>query len=78
LFAAVLIHTADLYCVRVGDAGTAPALNTVVVPGVSALIVYTPAPIFTTVNAVPIGNATDASVGILNATAVALFINSNT
>ena len=76
--AAVLMQAADLYCATVGDAGVPPALNTVVVPGVTALIVQVPTPIFNIVNAVPIGNATEASVGILNAIAVALFIISNT
>jgi hypothetical protein len=52
-FAAVLIQAADLYCPRVGDAATAPALNTVVVPDVTALIVQTPTPIFNTVITVP-------------------------
>ena len=42
----VLIQAADLYCPNVGDAAVAPALNTVVVPGVTALIVSVPAPIF--------------------------------
>ncbi len=44
--AAVLIQAADLYCARVGDAAVAPALNTVVVPGVTALIVQVPVPMF--------------------------------
>jgi len=35
----VLMHAADLYCERVGDAATAPALRTVVVPEVTAEIV---------------------------------------
>jgi hypothetical protein len=72
------MQTAVLYCARVGDAAVAPADNTVVVPGVTALIVQLPAPILSIVIAVPIGNATDALVGILNAIAVALFIISNT
>jgi hypothetical protein len=75
---AVLIHTADLYCAMVGEAAVAPAERIVVVPGVTALIVQIPAPIFNIVNAVPIGKATDALVGILNAIAVALFIKLNT
>jgi hypothetical protein len=53
------------------------ALSTVVVPGVTAEIVVTPTPIDSTVSTVPIGYATAAFVGILNATAVALFITNN-
>ena len=45
MLAAVLIHTALLYWDKVGDAGTAPPLNTVVVPEVTALIVQVPAAI---------------------------------
>jgi hypothetical protein len=70
----VLIQAADLYWLNVGDAATAPALSTVVVPGVTALIVVTPTPIDKTVKTVPIGNAVVALVGILKAMAVALFI----
>jgi hypothetical protein len=73
-----LIHAADLYCARVGDAAVAPADKTVVVPEVVALIVQVPAPIFNTVMQVPIGNATDAFVGILKAFADALDIVTNT
>jgi hypothetical protein len=58
----------------VGDALTEPALATVVVPGVTAEIVVVPAPMETTVRTVPIGKFVVASVGILNAMAVALFI----
>jgi hypothetical protein len=64
----VLIHAADLYCSRVGLAATEAALSTVVVPGVTAEIVVTPTPIDSTVSTVPIGYATAAFVGILNAT----------
>jgi hypothetical protein len=74
----VLIQAADLYCARVGDAAVAPADSTVVVPLVVADIVQVPAPIFNTVMQVPIGNATDALVGILKALAEALFIVTNT
>jgi hypothetical protein len=38
-FAAVLIQAADLCCANVGSATTVPALTTVVVPDVTALIV---------------------------------------
>jgi hypothetical protein len=68
------MQAADLYCANVGDAATPPALNTVVVPGVTAEIVQVPTPMFSTVNTVPIGNAVVAFVGNLNAIAVALFI----
>jgi hypothetical protein len=73
----VLIQAADLYCSKVGDAAVAPALSTVVVPGVTAEIVQVPTPIDNTVKTVPIGYATAAFVGILNATAVALFMINN-
>ena len=59
-------------------AGEKAALRTVVVPGVTAEIVQTPTPILRTVITVPIGNATDALVGIWKAIAVALFIISRT
>jgi hypothetical protein len=72
------MQAADLYCARVGDAATAPALRTVVVPDVTAEIVQVPAPMLRTVITVPIGNATEALVGILKAIAVALFITSST
>jgi hypothetical protein len=75
--AAVLIQAADLYCARVGDAAVEPALNTVVVPGVAALIVQVPTPIFNTVITVPTAKLYVASVGNLNAIAVALFICTN-
>lgn len=71
---AVLMQAAVLYWASVGDAAVAPADRTVVVPEVTALIVQEPAPLFNTVMTVPVGKATDALVGILNAIAVALFI----
>jgi hypothetical protein len=74
VLAAVLIQAADLYCARVGEAAVAPELKTVVVPGVVAEIVQVPTPMFRTVITVPISNATEASVGILKAIAVALFM----
>jgi hypothetical protein len=49
--------TAVLYWATVGEADTAPALVTVVVPGVTALIVNNPAPVLRIVIAVPVGNA---------------------
>ena len=70
----VLIHAADLYCAKVGDAAVPPALSTVVVPGVTAEIVHVPTPIDSTVRTVPIGKAVVALVGNLKAIAVALFI----
>jgi hypothetical protein len=77
LFALIFMQAADLYCPSVGDALVVPALATVVVPGVTAEIVHVPTPIFSTVITVPVGKATLASVGILNAIAVALFISIN-
>ena len=74
MFAAVFTQTADLNCASVGEAATAPAELIVVVPEVTAEIVTAPTPLLRTVIAVPTGNATEASVGILKATAVALFI----
>jgi hypothetical protein len=65
------MHVAALYCVKVGEAETAPALTTVVVPEVTALIVQVPAPRLNTVITVPVGNATEALVGILKVLAVA-------
>jgi hypothetical protein len=53
--AAVLIQAADLYCARVGCAATVPALNTVVVPEVTALMVTAFDAMFNTVITVPIG-----------------------
>jgi hypothetical protein len=67
-----------LYCAKVGEAATAPAERTVVVPEVTAEIVTAPAPLLRIVIAVPTGNATEAFVGILKATAVALFIGTRT
>jgi len=58
------MQAAVLYCPRVGDAATAPADRTVVVPGVTALIVHKPAPLFNTVMTVPTGIAAVALVGI--------------
>ena len=68
------MQAADLYCARVGDAATAPAERTVVVPEVVALIVTNPAPLFNTVMTVPISIAAVALVGMFKATAVALSI----
>jgi hypothetical protein len=58
------MQAADLYWVKVGEALTAPALATVVVPGVTAEIVQVPTPILRTVKTVPISKLTEASVGI--------------
>jgi hypothetical protein len=74
----VLIQLAALYCAKVGEAGTAPALTTVVVPEVTALIVQVPAPRFKTVITVPVAKATEALVGILKALAEALFMVTST
>jgi hypothetical protein len=62
----------------VGAAGVEPPERTVVVPEVTALIVQVPAPLLRIVIAVPTGNATETFVGILKATAVALFIGTKT
>jgi hypothetical protein len=60
-----LIHAADLYCARTGLAAAPdPALNTVVVPDVTASIVTSSAAIFNTVITVPTGKLYVASVGI--------------
>jgi hypothetical protein len=72
------MQTAVLYCANVGEAATAPAERTVVVPEVVAEIVQEPAPLLRIVMAVPTGNATEAFVGILKAIAVALFIGTRT
>jgi hypothetical protein len=71
------MQVAALYWPSVGAALVVPALFTVVVPEVTADIVQVPAPIFSTVITVPVGKATLASVGILKAIAVALFIITN-
>ena len=70
----VLIQAAERYWARVGDAATAPALRTVVVPGVTADNVQTPTPMFMTVMTVPMGWATLAFVGSLKVLAEALDI----
>jgi hypothetical protein len=72
------MQAADLYWAKVGLAGTAPALTTVVVPLVVALIVVTPAPRLSTVITEPVGIAAVALVGILKALADALFIVTKT
>jgi hypothetical protein len=53
--AAILIQAADLYRDNTGDPITVPALTTVVVPGVTAVIVVTPAPFIYTRRVVPVG-----------------------
>jgi hypothetical protein len=74
----VLTHAALLFCSRVGAAGTAPADRTVVVPEVTAEIVQVPRPLLRIVITDPTGIAVVALVGILSATAVALFIDTRT
>jgi hypothetical protein len=74
----VLMQAADLYCARVGEAATAPVERTVVVPDVTAEIVQSPAPLLRIVITDPTGIAAVALVGILSATAVALFIDTRT
>lgn len=51
---AVLIQVAALYCPKVGEAAVAPVDSTVVVAGVTALIVVRPAPICIKVMVEPI------------------------
>lgn len=71
----VLMHTAALYCITVGDADTAPALVTAVVPGVTALMVRSPAPVLRIVTAVPLAiPGTAASVGMLTVLVLALVV----
>ena len=65
VFAAVLMQLAALCCDKVGDALTAPADVTVVVPGVTALMVSRPAPVLMMVTAVPMPKSVVASVGML-------------
>jgi hypothetical protein len=72
------MQAADLYCPRVGEAGNVPADRTVVVPEVTAEIVQSPAPLLRIVITDPTGIAAVALVGILSATAVALFIDTRT
>jgi hypothetical protein len=72
------MQAADLYWAKVGLAEVAPALTTVVVPLVTALIVVVPAPRLSTVMTEPVGIAAVALVGILKALAAALFIVTNT
>jgi len=60
-----LTKVADEYCTRsLGAAGVPPLDRTVVVPLVTALIVTWPAPIWMILICDPIGNATEALVGI--------------
>jgi hypothetical protein len=75
---AVFTQVAERFCARVGEADTAPAERTVVVPDVTAEIVQSPAPLLRIVITDPTGIAAVALVGILSATAVALFIETRT
>ena len=74
----VLMQAALLFCPKVGEAATAPADKTVVVPEVTAEIVQVPAPLLRIVITDPTGIAAVVLVGILSATAVALFIDTRT
>jgi hypothetical protein len=76
--APVLMQAAVLFVPSVGDAGTAPADKTVVVPEVTAEIVQSPTPLLRIVITDPTGIAAVALVGILSATAVPLFIDTRT
>ena len=75
---ATFTHAALLLVPRVGEAATAPAERTVVVPDVTAEIVQRPAPLLRIVMTEPTGIAAVALVGIFKATAVALFIDTRT
>jgi hypothetical protein len=72
------MQAADLYWARVGEAATAPADSIVVVPDVTAEIVQSPAPLLRIVMTEPTGIAAVALVGMLRATAVALFMETRT
>jgi hypothetical protein len=72
------MQAADLYCARVGEAATAPADRTVVVPEVTAEMVQRPTPSLRIVIHEPTGIAAVALVGIFKAIAVALFIGTRT
>jgi hypothetical protein len=74
----VLMQAAVLFVPSVGEAATAPAERTVVVPEVTAEIVQRPAPLLRIVITDPTGMAAVALVGIFRATAVALFIDTRT
>jgi hypothetical protein len=76
--AATFTHAALLLVARVGEAATAPADRTVVVPEVTAEIVQSPAPLLRIVMTDPTGIAAVALVGIFKAIAVALFIGTRT
>ncbi len=78
MFAAVLMQVAALCCAKVGDALTAPADVTVVVPGVTALMVRRPAPVFMMVTAVPMPKFVVASVGMLTVFVPALEVRMST
>jgi hypothetical protein len=74
---ATLIQAAIFAVPTVGALEVAAAETIVVVPDVTAEIVTVPAPRFRIFSTVPTGNATEALVGILKATAVALFIGTS-
>ena len=78
VFAAVLMQVAALCCAKVGDALTAPADVTVVVPGVTALMVKRPAPVLIMVTAVPMPKLVVASVGMLTVLVEALEVRIST
>jgi hypothetical protein len=67
----VLMQVAALLVASVGEADTAPAERSVVVPEVTAEIVQSPTPLLRIVITDPTGIAAVALVGILRATAVA-------
>jgi hypothetical protein len=69
-----LIQVADLFCPRTGEAVVVPVDSTVVVAGVTALIVVAPTPVCIKVMVDPIAYGTLALVGNLNVLAEALLI----
>ncbi len=78
MFAAVLMMAAARCWANVGDALVAPAEVTVVVPGVTALMVKRPAPVLITVIAVPMPKLVVASVGMLTVLVLALEVRIRT
>jgi hypothetical protein len=72
------MQAALLLVASVGEAGTAPAERTVVVPEVTAEMVQSPTPSLRIVMTEPTGIAAVALVGIFKAIAVALFIGTRT
>lgn len=72
------MQTAPRCCATVGDALVAPAEVTVVVPGVTALMVNKPAPVLMIVIVVPMPKLVVASVGMLTVFVEALEVKTRT